>query len=110
MHRDGVWEGLLQTARRPGGIVLRGEVDRSNHDVLQGVLRAATLSATDTLVVDLSLLSFLDVGGARALLAGTKDYRRGGGRVRLRWPRHPVDRVLEVCGVEDAGGLQVDRS
>jgi anti-anti-sigma factor len=108
MHQDGVRENLLQTARRPGGIVLRGEVDLSNHDVLQGVLRAATLSATDSLVVDLSLLSFLDVSGARALLAGTKDYRRGGGRVRLRWPQHPVDRVLDVCGVGDAGGLQVD--
>lgn len=110
MHRDGVRESLLQTARRPGGVVLRGEVDLSNHDVLHGVLRAATVSATDSLVVDLSMLSFLDVSGARALLAGTKDYRRGGGRVRLRWPQHPVDRVLDVCGVGDAGGLQVDNS
>ena len=75
MHGDGVREALLDTARRPGGIVLRGEVDVSNHDVLHCAVQAATRWAADSLVVDLRLLDFLDVSGARALLGGTKSYR-----------------------------------
>ena len=110
MHGDGVREALLDTARRPGGIVLRGEVDVSNHDVLHCAVQAATRWAADSLVVDLRLLDFLDVSGARALLGGTKSYRHSGGRVRLREPQLLVSRVLDLCGVDQAGGLRVDHS
>jgi len=110
MHGDGVRETLLQTARLPGGIIVRGEVDVSNHDVLHWALQAATLGAADSFVVDLSQLEFLDVSGARALLEATKSYRHSGGRVRLRKPQHLVHRVLELCRVDEAGGLMVDQS
>jgi len=110
MHGDGVRETLLHTARLPGGIAVRGEVDVSNHDVLRCAVQAATLGAADSLVVDLSQLEFLDVSGARALLRATKSYRHGGGRVRLREPQHLVNRVLELCRVDQAGGLRVDHS
>ena len=73
MHGDGVRETLLHTARRPGGIAIRGEVDVSNHDVLRCVVQAATLGAADSFVVDLSQLEFLDVSGARALLGGHEE-------------------------------------
>ena len=110
IHGDGVRETLLHTARLPGGIAVRGEVDVSNHDVLRCAVQAATLGAADSLVVDLSQLEFLDVSGARALLQATKSYRHGGGRVRLRQPQHLVDRVLELCRVDQSGGLRVDHS
>ena len=70
MHRDGIRQSLLRTARRPGGVVVAGEVDISNHDVLRSALQAASADG-DFFVVDLSALTFLDVSGARALLAGT---------------------------------------
>ena len=110
MHGDGVRETLLHTAPRPGGIAIRGEVDVSNHDVLRCVVQAATLGAADSFVVDLSQLEFLDVSGVRALLEATKSYRQSGGRVRLRRPQHPVNRVLDLCRVDQAGGLRVDHS
>lgn len=111
MHLDGVRERLLQTGRRPDGIALVGEVDVSNRDVLHFVLQAATVDVTAApFVVDLSSLEFLDVAGARTLLTATKSYREGGGRVLLREPKQMVSRVLELCGVEAAGGLGVDSS
>jgi len=110
VHGDGVRETLLHTAPRPGGIALRGEVDVSNHDVLHCVVQAATLGAADSFVVDLGQLEFIDVSGVRALLGATKSYRQGGGRVRLRRPQHLVNRVLDLCGVDQAGGLRVDHS
>ena len=109
MHRDGIRQSLLRTARRPGGVVVAGEVDISNHDVLRSALHAASADG-DSFVVDLSALTFLDVSGARALLAGTTVHRRGGGRVRLSGAAPQVQLVLQVCGVEDAEGLEVDRS
>ncbi len=110
MHADGVRETLLHTARLPGGIAVRGEVDVSNHDVLRCAVEAATFGAADSLVVDLSQLEFLDVSGVRALLGATKSYRQGGGRVRLRRPQDLVNRVLDLCRVDQAGGLRVDHS
>ena len=110
MHGDGVRETLMDTAPRPGGIAIRGEVDVSNHDVLRCVVQAATRGAADSFVVDLSQLEFLDVSGVRALVESTKSYRQSGGRVRLRRPQHPVNRVLDLCRVDQTGGLRVDHS
>ena len=109
MHRDGIRQSLLRTARRPGGVVVAGEVDISNHDVLRSALQAASADG-DSFVVDLSALTFLDVSGARALLAGTTVHRRDGGRVRLRGAAPQVQLVLQLCGVEGAEGLEVDGS
>ena len=109
MHRDGIRQSLLRTARRPGGVVVAGEVDISNHDVLRSALQAAS-AGVDSLVVDLSALTFLDVSGARALLAGTAVHRRGGGRVRLSGAAPQVQRALQVSGVRDAEALEVDGS
>ena len=109
-HQDGVRERLLQTARQPEGILLAGEVDISNHNLLHYTLQAASSAAADPFVVDLGLLRFVDVKGARALLAGTRGYRQEGGHVRLHAPQPMVNRMLQLCGVERTGGLQVDRS
>ena len=109
MHRDGIRQSLFGTARRPGGVVVAGEVDISNHDVLRSALRAASADG-DFFVVDLSALTFLDLSGARAILAGTTVHRRNGGRVRLSGAAPQVQLVLQVCGVADVEGLEVGGS
>lgn len=55
-------------------------------------------------VVDLSELQFLDVRGARALVAGTYPYRRNGGRVVLLVPPR-VDRLVRLLGLDREPGI-----
>jgi len=108
MHVDGIWQTHLRTAARPDGIVLAGEADVSNQQILRSAVMAATTLARRSFVVDLSLLDFLDVGGCRALLLGTADYRRDGGRVLLQAPQRRVDRLLRLLAVDREQGVNVD--
>lgn len=72
VHASGLRERLFQAAPFEGGLAVSGEVDASNHDILRALLQAATAATDrDSFVVDLSGLDFLDVRGARALMAGT---------------------------------------
>ena len=108
MHGGGVRESMLQTSPSPGGIALAGEVDASNERVLLSALLAATARARHTsFVVDLGRLDFLDVAGVRALLAGTRAYRRDGGSVCLRAARRPVEPILRLLDVDRAEGVRV---
>lgn len=86
-----------------GGLAVSGEVDASNHDILRALLQAATAAAdSDPFVLDLSGLDFLDVRGARALMAGTVAYRRHGGRVQLREAHPVVDRLVRLLAGREA--------
>ena len=104
-HSAGLREALLRATPLPdGGLAVAGELDRSNQDVMRSVLLAATTTERDRFLVDLSGLRFLDVGGARALVAGTDAYRRNGGHVRLQLsPR--VDRLVRLLGLDRQRGI-----
>jgi anti-anti-sigma factor len=103
-HVAGIRESQLQTAERDGTLILTGEVDDSNELVLVSAVRAAARSAavttSGTLRVDLRELTFLSVGGCRALPLGTERFRRQGGRVVLLAPQGIVERILWLYGLD----------
>lgn len=51
--------------------------------------------------VDLAGVEFIDSSGLRLLLMETARREGAGARVRLLHPAHQVERILELCGLED---------
>jgi anti-anti-sigma factor len=104
-HLAGLRESQLQTAECDGALILAGEVDLSNEMVLLSIIQAATSSAatrtpSESFAVDLRWLTFLSVGGCRALAVGTQEFRDRGGCVLLMAPQWIVERVLQLFGLD----------
>ncbi len=62
---------------------LRGELDLSNVELLEGELRLAEVSDAASVVVDLTLLEFVDSSGVHALLHAQERLRRNGARLSV---------------------------
>ncbi|BBL79172.1 anti-sigma factor antagonist [Rubrobacter xylanophilus] len=61
---------------------------------------AASAGQSRMVVVDMSGLEFMDSSGVSALLAATRGFMGGGGRVRLVVRDSPVQRTLRVTGLD----------
>ncbi|NLT56126.1 MAG: STAS domain-containing protein [Actinomycetales bacterium] len=107
-HLDGVHERQMGTAPHPGGLAFFGEIDLRNEDLFRRTLRAALGRVTAELVVELSGVTFLGVGGARALVTTTQTFRDGGGTLRLEAPSAPVERLLRMLRVERLPGMELE--
>jgi anti-anti-sigma factor len=84
LHLLGIRETHLHTADGTGALRLAGTVDATNDDVLAAVLRsAAAAAAGGVLRLDLGGLTYLGVGGCRALVDSTREFRTEGGEVRV---------------------------
>ena len=95
-----VREAQLQTRRDDGALLLAGEIDQQNSDVLEATLRAASANAEEDLLwIDLSRVVFLEVHACRALVMGTQRFRDDGGDVILHSPTGGVQRALRLLGV-----------
>ncbi len=108
-HSAGVREALLRAATRPdGALAVSGELDLSNEHVVRSDLPAAAARTPGRhpFLLDLSGLRFLDVCGARALVAGTDRYRRSGGRVRL-CVGPGVEHLVRLLGLDRVPGMIV---
>jgi anti-anti-sigma factor len=103
----GIRQCTLSVAQRVGHLVLAGEIDVSNHDILMCALRAAAGQASQTLRVDMSQVEFLGAAGCRALDDGTFRFRRQGGRVLLCEPKPWVERILRVARVDQVEGIEL---
>lgn len=112
MHTGGVRETLLHTSPLPGGIALAGEVDVSNEAIMRSSLMAARSAGIGrgAFVVDLRELDFLDVSGAKALLAATSAHRSNDGKILLRAARPQVDRILRLLDVHRAPGILLEEA
>lgn len=109
-HGAGLRERLLEVAPIDGGLALSGELEVSNEEILRTVLLAATTTPErDPFVVDLSGLDFMDVSGARSLIAGTDRYRRLGGHVWLQTPRPHVDRLIRMLDIDRERGFLTEK-
>jgi anti-anti-sigma factor len=96
----GIRQRALTIAQHVGYLVLAGEIDVSNHDILTCALRAAAGQASQTLRLNVSQVEFLGAAGCRALDDGTFRFRRLGGRVLLIEPKPWVERILRVARVD----------
>ena len=73
----------------------RGELDLSTVETLRAAL--AGIKSTESLVLDLRGLSFMDSTGLQ-LLVGL--HRRDGLQLTLVAPAAPVDRAIQLCGLD----------
>lgn len=79
---------------------VHGEVDLATADLLRDrLLRAASASRCDCLVVDMSGLGFFDASGVRALVAVYRELTGQGRHVVLAEPSPIAARVLDALGM-----------
>lgn len=107
VHVPGIREACLRTGASELGLVLRGEADAGNAEVLEAAVTAFTDVPPCVLCLDLAELTFIDVAACRALAQGSRDLRASGGRVLLVAPPPPIERTLGLLGLSDLPGFQL---
>ena len=105
-------EGQLEVTATtaPAGVRLRGEADMSVLPTLELVADVLRYCPGDV-VVDVSRLTFIDVGGLRVFERAASALRSDGRRLRFAGCPLPIRRLIEVLGwtsllqaVEEVGG------
>lgn len=79
-------------------LALVGELDAVNTAELRRTLGSVPSGAA--LLVDLSEVTFVDSAGLGALIGGIRRMRESSGSTVLCAPRHSVDRLLRMAGVD----------
>jgi anti-anti-sigma factor len=82
-------------------ITLVGELDIGTAGAAQRALDEAEATDAGVIVVDLSGLTFMDSTGIRLLLSAHARSRANGNRLTLRRGPASVQRVLELCAVDE---------
>jgi anti-anti-sigma factor len=86
------------------GLRIEGELDRST---LPALVRAlASMAGCGSFCLDLSGLTFIDVGGLRALVTAAADLH-GGHVLTIRSAPAQVRRLLELIGWHETPGLRL---
>jgi len=85
------------------GVTLQvtGDIDPATAPVLGRRLDEAVVSGFPTIALDLREVQFVDSAGLRVLIRANHEIRRHGRRLCLRSPSPPVQRVLEVTGLDE---------
>ena len=73
-----------------------GEIDAHSAPALAAALEEST---ADTIVVDMSGVTFMDSSGLRVLLALAE--RSGGRSLQIAQPSRPIMRLFEISGLVD---------
>lgn len=109
LHRSGVQTSVFRlAASSPDTLMLAGELDGLSAAIVERTLRRMCATMTGPEVhLDLSDLTFCDVGGARALFNGTASIRERGKTVWLVRATSSVHQLLAMLGVTEAQGLRV---
>ncbi|MGZ4537285.1 MAG: MEDS domain-containing protein, partial [Nocardioidaceae bacterium] len=107
LHPAGIRELMFNTADRGDRVVLAGEVDLTNEQVLEHAVRGTANRSNGTLRLDLSGLTFLSCGGCRALAVGTQPYRDRGGTVQLADANPLVNQVVCLFGLDRLPGVRL---
>jgi anti-anti-sigma factor len=90
-------------------MILRGEIDISNYDVLADAGRKLAARCTDRLgeaVIDAAGLSFIDAGGLDTLVSLSSSLSSVGSRLRIIHASGPLRRVSGICGLDATLGLE----
>jgi anti-sigma B factor antagonist len=81
-------------------VTVRGELDLVTARDLEAALDRVTAGARNTIVVDLSHVSFADSTGLSVLVKGQQAAHREGLVFVVRSPQRRVRRVLELSGLD----------
>nr|WP_240942140.1 MEDS domain-containing protein [Planosporangium thailandense] len=106
-HRYELRSAAFHLATGPGGLVLRGEIDRANADVLATVLDVAVADGKGVVRLDLAALEFMDVAACRQLVYASQDFRQAGGHVVLATPQPTVAWTLRLLAVDQFAGIDL---
>lgn len=91
---------VAEIAERIALVSISGELDLYVDEELQDALRAASLLGFETVIVDLSGVTFMDSTACGTLLAEAKRLRSDGGELVLVASRNRAGRVLQVAGID----------
>jgi len=82
-------------------IALAGELDLATSETVAPVLREPPEDGVERRLLDLRELTFMDSSGLRLILAAHAAARREGWSLAIVPGPPAVQRVFEICGVED---------
>lgn len=88
------WSG--QTAQ----VTATGEIDLTNAEGLRDALLSTFNAGATALVVDLTLVTFLDSAGVTALVRAARRASASEAKLRLAAATLPVRRVLDLVGID----------
>ena len=97
-HPRGIEDRQMRVFATPGHVTMVGEVDLSNTDLMTQTLDEA-VPADGPMVVDLSGVSFIDVGAAGRLVELAR--RLGRDRLRIVDAPRQLQRILAAAGWQD---------
>ena len=107
-HLEGIREWLLSTGGGlDGELVLAGEIDVSNSELLACALREATSRAAEKFRLDLGRVDFLSAGACRAIAEATRQFRDDSGIVLLVGSQPPIASVLRLSGLAGLNGINL---
>jgi anti-anti-sigma factor len=107
-HSGGVEDAQMRLHRRDNRVVLSGEVDFSSADLLTRALRSCSRPhGGQSVVVDLSELTVIDVAGFRALVVGTGELREAGGTVVLTGLSEHRRKVVSLLRIDLLPGVEL---
>lgn len=98
---------ILPLGEKSRGYRLVGALDISSADKLAEVLREECRQSGDV-ILDISGLKFIDSSGLHVVLDACDQLRDG--RLIMRNPTAPVDRVFELAGIERVEGIRIQKS
>ena len=89
------------TADRTVEVVLEGELDIASAEEALHRVAEAERASPSLLVIDLSMLTFVDSSGVRVILVAEDHARAAGRRLAVRLGRGPALRVFSALGLVD---------
>ncbi|MGW1068309.1 STAS domain-containing protein [Streptomyces aureus] len=81
-------------------IAVAGALDADNISTLCKALRLGEESASALTVLDLGAVTFMDSSAINVLVAANRDATGAGGRLRMAALSEPVQRVVEIVGLD----------
>jgi anti-sigma B factor antagonist len=99
------WQPFSVTVSKDGDratLELRGELDMSGTDRLRLALEQAEEPPSGLLVLDLSMLDFIDSTGLEELLRAARRAHDSGRRLIVARPSRYVRRLLELTAIDQA--------
>ncbi|MEV0908018.1 STAS domain-containing protein [Streptomyces hokutonensis] len=101
---DGPFLRVVRTICPPG-LRLEGEIDLCSQGLLAAALHQAVQFDSGDLHVDLTGVTFIDVGGIRTMTTAAKTLSRDGRRLLLHATPSETRKVIHLLGWETTPGL-----